>query len=249
MSTPLPPSVLAQSYPLWPCQSNYATLLQALAVQGKRIVDVGCGEGRLLRSLVGEHGAAHGIGLECSPRQLAKARALPPLAHVEIHDAVAQAMPVADSSADLVIFFNSLHHIPPQDMQQALKEAARVLCPGGLLYVCEPVAYGPFFDLCRAVDDETELRAAAQDALDHAQDAGLSPHNEYRYYQHLVMPSFEAFQDRIVSANVDREARFAENESALRDLFTHLGTPTEGGTGFDQPSLVRTFIRQSAKEA
>ena len=37
--------------------------------------------------------------------------------------------------------------------------------PGGAVYVAEPLAEGNFFELTRMVDDETEVRAAAQAAL------------------------------------------------------------------------------------
>lgn len=246
MTTPLvPPAVLADAYPLWPRQSNFTTLLENLPVQGMRIIDVGCGDGRLLRSLIEKNGAAYGIGVECSPRQLAKARALPPLPNLEIHDGVAQNLPCADASADIVIFFNSLHHIPPDAMQQSLREAARVLVPGGIVYVCEPIAYGPFFDLCRHVDDETIVRAQAQEVLSRADELGLKPLNEYLYCNYSVIATFEAFRERLVSANVDREALFAEHEPALRELFTQIGTPEPDGSGmgFDQPAIAKTFQR------
>jgi len=241
MPVTVPPSVYAQSYPLWPRQGSRDTLLQALAVQGQRVVDVGCGDGRLVRWLVHEAGAASGIGLECSPRQLAKAHSLPALANVTIIEGVAQSMPLPDASADVVIFFNSLHHVPHEVMPQALAEVARVLAPGGILYVNEPIAYGPFFDLCRLVDDETTVRATAQQALTTLAPLGLEALNEYQYCHTVVMASFEAFRERLVSANVEREALFDQHEADLRTAFAQTATATGESVSFDQPSIALTF--------
>jgi len=48
-----------------------------------------------------------------------------------------------------------------------------VLKPGGFVYVSEPVADGAFFDTIRMVDDETEVRARAYEALTAADQVGL----------------------------------------------------------------------------
>lgn len=47
-------------------------------------------------------------------------------------------------------------------MDRSLAEAARVIRPGGLLIVMEPLAEGGFFDALRIVEDETAVRVAAQ---------------------------------------------------------------------------------------
>ena len=80
-------------------------------------------------------------------------------------EGAAEALPFPDASFDVVIFFNSLHHVSAESMDAALAEAARVLRRDGLLYVQEPSAQGPAFELLRPVNDETPVRKAAQQAL------------------------------------------------------------------------------------
>jgi ubiquinone/menaquinone biosynthesis C-methylase UbiE len=55
-------------------------------------------------------------------------------------------LPFAAAAFDLVLLFNSLHHVPVDRQGAALAEAARVLRPGGDLLVAEPLAEGPWFD-------------------------------------------------------------------------------------------------------
>ncbi len=56
-------------------------------------------------------------------------------------------------------------------MDAALAEIARVLVPGGWLYVSEPVFAGPFNELMRLFHDEQAVRAAALAALARAHGA------------------------------------------------------------------------------
>jgi len=218
-------------------RQNIEVLVETVAPAGKRVIDVGCGDGHLVRLLTG-HGA-HVLGVECSPRQLAKAWALPPVGDERIVEGVGEALPAPDGDADLVVFFKSLHHVPRPAIPQALAEAARVLRRGGQVYICEPLPEGRFFEAVRPVDDETEVRAAALAAIADCSRWGLAPQREFRYLHAVVMESYEAFRDRIISANSEREARFAELDAEMRTLFDAKAEPcAEGGYRFDQPMRV-----------
>ncbi len=59
----------------------------------------------------------------------------------------------------------SLHHVPVESMAQALVDAARVLRPGGHLYVSEPVYAGPLNEVVRLFNDEGKVRAAFEPHL------------------------------------------------------------------------------------
>jgi ubiquinone/menaquinone biosynthesis C-methylase UbiE len=230
--------------------SNRAVLLRSVAFAGKDVVDIGCGDSRLAR-LIADHGGARTVtGIECSPRQRAKADSLPPHPQVQVIDGVAQSLPLADASVDVAVFFNSLHHVPASAMATGLAEACRVLRPGGVIYVCEPVAAGAFFTVCQPVDDETLVRKQAQAALAAAchPDSGRCLHRESElfYLHRLELPSFEAFRERIVSANSEREATFDSQDQALRDLFEGMAERTESGAyAFDQPGHM-TLLQKSA---
>ena len=214
---------------------NTDVIIETIALEGKRVIDVGCGDGSLARHLA-RHGATV-LGVECSPRQLAKARAAEAVAGVEIVEGVGQALPAPDASADVVVFFNSLHHVPAEFMAAALGEAARVLKPGGLAYVSEPLPEGAFFEAVRPIDDETVVRALALAALRAV--AGFTLEREFTYVHPIVMKDYEAFRERIVSANSEREARFVAMDAEMRARFQSLAEVLpDGGFGFDQPMRV-----------
>ncbi|HTH16145.1 MAG TPA: class I SAM-dependent methyltransferase [Magnetospirillum sp.] len=216
---------------------NADVIVETLPLEGKRVVDVGCGDASLARHMA--KFGARVLGVECSPRQLSKARAAEPHPNVSVVEGVGQALPAASAEFDYVVFFNSLHHVPLAVMGAALDEAARVLKPGGQVYVSEPIAEGPFFQTCRPVDDETEVRASAYQALKAA--GKLRMAKEFRYLHTVQMRNFDAFRDRLISANMEREAHFDAMADELRALFESNGTRTDEGWSFDQPMRVNVL--------
>ena len=101
--------------------------LDLLPPPGGRVLDVGCGEGRLPRDL-----KARGydvIGCDASETLIGHAREADP--HGEYHVANGAALPFDDASMDLVTAFMSLQDM--DDLESAVSEAARVLVPGGRL--------------------------------------------------------------------------------------------------------------------
>ncbi|CAA7615942.1 bifunctional 2-polyprenyl-6-hydroxyphenol methylase/3-demethylubiquinol 3-O-methyltransferase UbiG [Magnetospirillum sp. SS-4] len=216
---------------------NTDVIVETLKLEGKRVIDVGCGDGALVRVMT--RFGAHVLGVECSPRQLAKARAADKVGDEAIVEGVGQNLPVDDESADIVVFFNSLHHIPIEHQAKAMAEAARVLRSGGEVYVSEPLPHGAFFDAVRPIDDETWVRGAALAAVKGAWVHGLEEETEFSYIHPLVLRDYETFRDRIVSANAERETRFAELDGEMRERFARLASPNpDGGFLFEQPMRV-----------
>ena len=153
-------------------------------------------------------------------------------------------LPFPDMTFDAVVIFNALHHVPPSAQGAALAEAARILRPGGLAYVVEPLAEGANFELTRAVDDETEVRAAAYRALRAAVAQGLFREKRETVYVHPVLAeSFEAFVERMVRIDPGRKPAVARHENELKQRFRRLGRPTPSGMVFDQPMRANLLAR------
>src|SRR3954465_8278131 len=223
--SPMPPEPPPDAPP--PSRSPRDVLDEVLPGGAPVVVDVGCGDGSLVRHLARR--GARGIGVEGREEPLRRRREHAPAGGERYEQGVAQALPLDDATADVVVFANSLHHVPGDALDAALAEAARVLRPGGLLYVQEPVAEGPYFELLRPVDDETQVRAAARAAIERAAGPALEPERRIEFDTDVVHPDFASFRDRVVLADPARAAAFGPLEARLRERFERTGEPPAGG--------------------
>jgi arsenite methyltransferase len=104
---------------------------------GERVVDVGCGAGidsLIAAKKLGLEGRV--IGVDMTPSMLQKARQAAEeadLKNVEFREGYAEALPVEDSWADVVISNGVLNLMP--DKAAALEEMSRVLQPEGRLQI------------------------------------------------------------------------------------------------------------------
>jgi len=214
---------------------------ELLDVDGRDVLDVGCGDGWLVRRLASA--GARVVGLDPSRDALDRARSDGSSdASLRYVEGVAEALELPDASFDVVIFFNSLHHVPPESMDAALAEAARVLRRDGLLYVQEPLAHGPAFELLRPVNDETPVRRAAQQALQRT----LKERFVELVSRDVVLAvrhrDFDALRAHTINVDPARAPAFAAQECALHSAFEHLGRPLEGGGHeFDQSFRINLF--------
>jgi SAM-dependent methyltransferase len=103
-------------------------------LQGRSVLDVGCGDGTLALATA-RHGAAHVSGCDPDPRMVARALAqsVQNKASIDLAVARSQALPYADWTFDVVTCITVLAFIP--DAEVALREMARVLRPGGRLVI------------------------------------------------------------------------------------------------------------------
>jgi ubiquinone/menaquinone biosynthesis C-methylase UbiE len=99
--------------------------------KGAAILDVGCGTGEHLKRALGLGLTAAGV--EPAPAMLAVARREVPRARVE--DGVATELPFGEGEFDAVIMIEVLRYLDLPDIELALREARRVLRPGGKLFV------------------------------------------------------------------------------------------------------------------
>ena len=100
-----------------------------------RLVDIGTGTGRMVE-LFGP-AAVRATGIDRSPEMLRLARAKLSGAGggIELKQGDVAALPVDDASADTVVIHQVLHYLPAPEV--ALREAARIVAPGGRLLVVD----------------------------------------------------------------------------------------------------------------
>lgn len=208
---------------------------------GKRVLDVGCGRGALARALVARGGEVSGIDPSSEAIRMAQ-EAVP---QARFAAAGAERLPYADAHFDAVVLLNSLHHVPLEAMAAALDEALRV--SRGPLLIIEPLAEGAFFEAMRPVEDETAIRAAAQEAIARHVAAGAARAARALDFDDVRQFSgVDAFLEKIVAVDPARAAAAARLRDEVAALMVRWGTPVEAGVRLDQPHRAILLERGSA---
>lgn len=114
-------------------QAQVRDRVLALAVEAapgaRRVLDVGCGTGRLLADLAIARPGLAAAGLDLAPGMCRAARAAAPGAAVTAGDA--EALPFRAGAFELVLSTSTFQWLPR--LEPALAECARALAPGGRL--------------------------------------------------------------------------------------------------------------------
>ncbi len=209
-----------------------------LRLDGMSIVDAGCNDGALSRSLAQR--GARVLALEPNPIQAAQNRQAEPTEGVTFAEAPAQAMPADAGSIDTVIFSRSLHHVPEQLMDQAIAEAVRVLRPeSGVLFILEPEMGGQFSQVMKPFHDETQVRAAALAALARTAAPRFESAAEYWFTQTASYDDFDAFRDRILGHSFNDIAAADIDQPLVRALFE--AGRADDGYRLTNPMRVRLY--------
>jgi SAM-dependent methyltransferase len=222
-----------------PIRRHTDVLRETVALGGRSVLEIGCGAGVLLGWLARQ--GADAVGLDPGLPQLGRARAAAP--GVPLVAGRGEALPFASGRFELVLCFNSLHHVPLEAQWQALAEVARVLTTGGELLVVEPLAEGDHFALLQPLEDETEVRREAFRALHAAAALGLRMATEAFYATRVIEPDWPSIRDRFVAVSPARAAALSRVEPELERLFATLGEPAEGGRAFTQPMRLNLLRR------
>lgn len=98
------------------------------ALEGPRVLDVGCGPGADLETFAGAGYDA--VGLDVTPAFLRRAAERAPVVRGDMRH-----LPFRDGSFDGVWSSASLLHVPRADVPGTLREFHRVLAPGGVAFV------------------------------------------------------------------------------------------------------------------
>jgi SAM-dependent methyltransferase len=104
-----------------------------LPLEGRRVLDLGCGKGRFASHLVAR--GARVVGLDLSTEMLARAGGFDRLR------GSARRLPFEDGAFDRVLAVEVLEHVSPRSLDAVLMEMRRVLRPGGVAAIVDKNAW------------------------------------------------------------------------------------------------------------
>jgi SAM-dependent methyltransferase len=212
---------------------------------GDRVIDLGCGSGRSI--LWNAASGASFTGVDVSPFFAHEARATADLALGDL-----RRLPFADGAFTKAYALDVLEHLSPEALDAMLAEAARILAPGGVLFVYShvrknaPIAKGlrAINALARGLErvgliDMTQERLRKSDHLNPLQDV---PHLEavvdragfridrIRYYTPIVGGFVENILMRMAERALARRAdrRRAAQTPALNSAQSSAQSQTAG---------------------
>ncbi|HEC26459.1 MAG TPA: class I SAM-dependent methyltransferase [Gammaproteobacteria bacterium] len=171
-----------------------------LSLDGKRILELGCGSAEITRDIATSGTDRKITALEVDEIAHKKNLQITDLPNVSFALSGAQEIPLDDDSIDVVFMFKSLHHVPLALMDVSMREIRRVLKPGGLVYISEPVFAGDFNEILRLFHDEQKVREAAFYTVKKAVDEGLFNLVEETFFNSpKKFESFSEFENNIIN--------------------------------------------------
>lgn len=216
--------------------------LRLLPLASAQIVELGCGAAAHTRTIAEKGKPASILACEVDSIQHEKNLAVGDLPTVTFRHAGAQAIPAEDGSADIVMMFKSLHHVPVGDMDGVMREIHRVLRPGGLAYISEPVYAGEFNEVVRLFHDEKAVREAAFAALRKAVEQGvLELAGQYFFNTRNNFADFSEFERRILGVTHTQHRLSPELLQTVREKFEGFMGPE--GARFVMPMRVDLLRR------
>ncbi len=158
--------------------------LQGLPIAPEtRVLDVCCGCGQATQVLVAR--SQRVVGLDASPRSLARARAnVPAATYVQ---GFAEDMPLGDREFDLVHTSAALHEMTAPQLQAILREVYRVLVPGGVFAIVDlhrptnPLFWPGMAAFMGLFETETAWRFINEDLTAALTAAGFDPSDRTLY--------------------------------------------------------------------
>ncbi len=118
-----------------------ANFINYFPVAGKTVLDVGCQWGATSIALARAGGRVTGVDVVPEFIAGARVRAGEQMIDAKFKVSAAEGLPFADDSFDVVYCTNVIEHVA--NHQQTVRELARVLKPGGMLYLDGPNRFSP----------------------------------------------------------------------------------------------------------
>ncbi len=118
-------------------QRRLAIVERYVSLEGKRVLDLGCGVGEYVRAFARRGADALGCDIELPRLREARRRGT-----VDVLAGAGEMLPLRDGSLDVAVLNEVIEHV--SDERATLREVGRVLAPGGVCVIFAPNRLYPF---------------------------------------------------------------------------------------------------------
>lgn len=218
-----------------PVEHEADVIDRLLTLEGASVLELGCGKAE--KTYLIAQKAASILALEVDETQLAIHKTSVPCANIRFEHGGAEKIPADDASFDLVLMFKSLHHVPTELMDIAFSEIHRVLKPGGMAYISEPVFAGDFNEILRLFHDEQTVREHAFAAVQQAIASGqFSLVQQTFFNQAIHFEHFDQLEKQVIKVTHTNHRLSPTLLDEVRSAFNKHMTPE--GAHFEMPIRV-----------
>jgi len=206
---------------------NEHYIVETFNLNNKVILELGCGAASMTKKIADTGYERKVIAYEVDALQHEKNLNLK-LDNVEFVLSGAQNILQPDSSVDAVFMFKSFHHIPKDLMPKALEEIKRVLKPGGLAYISEPLFQGQQNELIAMFHDEEQVRIDAFEAIKTFVDKHeLKLFKEMFFYQESAYENFDDFKRKQMNLSYNDDNISKELEDKIKAKYLSFANKDE----------------------
>ena len=223
-------------------ENEAEVIARLLSLKNASVLELGCGKAEKTRLIAGQ--AASVLALEVDEVQLARNSAITDLPNVKFQYGGAEKIPAPDASFDVVLMFKSLHHVPTELMDDAFAEIHRVLKPGGVAYISEPVYAGDFNEILRLFHDEKIVREHAFAAIVRAVSSKqLALVEQVFFLQAMHFENFARYEEQVLKVTHTEHRLSAELLSTVQKCFEQHMTPS--GANFTMPIRIDLLMKNT----
>ena len=179
---------------------TFAELIRSIRPSYARILDVGCSQGQLTARLVGLAPEIHAMDISSAALRRARARCAEAAANggprqrtsaFHFCQGSSLALPFPAESVDLVLLCDGIHswRLSPEEQAAVLREAHRVLVPGGTALLSDhlkPTAFDTLIGRVQASPLGVQSVRYLHNRLWYSLERGLSPLGNPRWVQALL---------------------------------------------------------------
>ena len=203
-------------------------------LKDKKLLDIGCGKGSLLKAL--ENRLALPTGIDVNKQSLTEARRRCPKAEILLTGAGEMAFD--NNFFDGAIIQNTLHHIPENEIQKSLQKALGFTIPGHPVLILEPLNFGSYFEIFKPLEDETDVCQKALNQLHRFVESKMGRLKDaFEYMTYVRVNSLESIINEAISVDPRREKRARSVTNDMENLFHKLVEKQDGFLVLEQPMI------------